>query len=392
MHEKRKHALLSASGAYRWLNCTPSALLEDKAEKNDTDFSREGTLAHEYAEIQLQKFLGAERPEILREREKQIKESDFYTPSFAESVQEYVSYILNLMSKAKSADPFAYCLTEHRVEFDKCVPGGFGTADSVIIAGRTAYITDLKFGKGVKVSAFDNPQLKLYAFGVYQQFWQFVDLDKFILTIHQPRLEHVESFEITLSELLKWVTEVVIPKATQAINGEGELKLGEWCQFCAVKQNCKLIQSHYSDFEDLSSKSVEGLQTDELDSVIKKVLCTGDFIKKWISFIQELALIKALNGEKIEGYKIVPGRSIRQFTDKSAVAKRLELAGYGLEEIYDFDLKGITRLEKIVGAAEFKKCFSDLIHKPEGKPVLVPVSDPREEISEINEFTVLKEN
>ena len=44
-----KHAVLSASGAHRWLHCNPSARLELEFADRETEAAAEGTAAHALA-------------------------------------------------------------------------------------------------------------------------------------------------------------------------------------------------------------------------------------------------------------------------------------------------------------------------------------------------------
>ena len=52
-----KHALLSASSSHRWLNCNPSAHLEQEFADQETEAAAEGTAAHALAEHKLRKAL-----------------------------------------------------------------------------------------------------------------------------------------------------------------------------------------------------------------------------------------------------------------------------------------------------------------------------------------------
>jgi hypothetical protein len=52
-----QHAILSASASKRWMNCTPSALLEKQFADEESIYAAEGTAAHALAEHKLKRFL-----------------------------------------------------------------------------------------------------------------------------------------------------------------------------------------------------------------------------------------------------------------------------------------------------------------------------------------------
>lgn len=389
-HSERAHALLSASSAHRWLNCTPSARLEDAEQEKTSEYAEEGTTAHEYAELLLRKYFQADRPYEINNGIATIKQSKWYNQVFEDAVQDYVTEIVERMTKAKNQDANAFCMTEQRVDFAAYVPDGFGTADCVIVVGRTVNVIDLKFGKGVAVEAHNNPQLMLYALGVYDNLKDFCEIDEFILTIIQPRLGQISDFSITLTELLRWAVDVVVPRAQMAMKGGGEAVVGDWCRFCRAKKTCPVLIQEFEDLTKLSENPINPNDV-ELDRIIQRVLAKGDQVAKWISDIKALALHKALQGEKVDGYKLVEGRSQRKYTNPEAVASMLETAGFKQLDIYNFTLKPITQLEKFVGKKLFGELSKGYVEKPKGQPTLVPASDPREEYDPKLEFTDLDE-
>ena len=101
-------------------------------------------------------------------------------------------------------------------------------------------------------------------------------------------------------------------------------------------------------------------------------------LTRWASDVQDYALSQALSGELYEGFKLVAGRSIRKYTDETAVAEAAKAAGY--RDIYKRSLLTITAMEKLMGKKQFSEILGDLVVKPEGKPTLVPLSDKRPEL------------
>ncbi len=133
-HGSRKHALLSASGASRWLNCPPSPRLEEKFKEPKTSaFAEEGTLAHEFADLALQneakvldtaKFIKAKIP---------LKLDPLYSKEMDAEVQKYVDYAMEEFNAAKARTVDAKLIIEQRVDLTDYIENGFGTDDAIII-------------------------------------------------------------------------------------------------------------------------------------------------------------------------------------------------------------------------------------------------------------------
>lgn len=133
----------------------------------------------------------------------------------------------------------AEMLVEVQVKFDRWVPMGFGTSDCIIFDGDTCYVIDYKHGSGVKVYAENNPQAMLYGLGVIQEFDFIHNIQHLKLVIVQPRLDHIDEWEISREDLLAWGEEIK-PIAELAMTDNAHLKAGEkQCQFCRAKLGCR---------------------------------------------------------------------------------------------------------------------------------------------------------
>ncbi len=84
---------------------------------------------------------------------------------------------------------------------------------------------------------------------------------------------------------------------------------------------------------------------------------------------------------KVPGYKLVEGRSNRKYRDDIAVAGALRAKGWPDEVLYEKKLLGLTAMEKLVGKKTIAELPEGLVVKPQGKPVLVPQSDKRDELN-----------
>ena len=358
-----EHAVLSASSANRWLHCPPSVRLSEGYMDKASVFAMEGTSAHELCEYKLRSALGMEA-------ENPTENLDFYNTEMEECAEGYATYILGLVEKANETCSDPVVMVEQRVDFSRYVPEGFGTADCIIIADETLNIVDYKHGKGVEVSAEDNPQMKLYALGALELFDCLYDISKVQMTIFQPRLSNVSVFVMDKADLLNWANDELTAKAELAFEGKGELCCGEWCKFCKAKANCKeraRVNMEMAQYEFRKSS----LLTDE---EVVKILSRIDELTSWASDVKNFALEQAVRGKQWPGWKVVEGRSNRKYTDEGAVAQVVKNAGYNP---YDEKIMGITNMTKMLGKEKFNELLGDFVERPQGKPTLVPEDDNR---------------
>ena len=366
-----EHAVLSASSANRWLHCPPSVRLSEGYMDKASVFAMEGTSAHELCEYKLRSALGMEA-------ENPTENLDFYNTEMEECAEGYATYILELVEKAKETCSDPVVMVEQRVDFSRYVPEGFGTADCIIIADDILNIVDYKHGKGVEVSAEDNPQMKLYALGALELFDCLYDISKVQMTIFQPRLSNVSVFVMDKADLLYWANDELTAKAELAFEGKGELCCGEWCKFCKAKSNCKeraRVNMEMAQYEFRKSS----LLTDE---EVVKILSRIDELTSWASDVKNFALEQAVRGKQWPGWKVVEGRSNRKYTDEGAVAQVVKNAGYNP---YDEKIMGITNMTKMLGKEKFNELLGDFVERPQGKPTLVTEDDNRPEMNTAKE-------
>ena len=362
-----KHAILSASGAHRWLNCTPSARLELEFDDNSGEAAAEGTAAHALSEHKLRKALKMRSKKPVSPYDSD--EMDNYTDG-------YVEYVLEVIEQAKQTCSDPLILIEQRLDFSKYVPDGFGTGDCVIIADGTLHIIDFKYGQGVLVSAEDNPQMKLYALGALDLFDGIYDIEMVSMTIYQPRRENISTSTVSKESLYRWAEEVLKPKAELAFAGDGNYCPGEWCQFCRAAVKCRARAEAKMKLATFEFALPPLLSDEEIAEILSSI---GD-LTRWTNEIIAYATDAAVNhGKKWPGFKVVEGRSNRKYKDEEAVAEAAKNAGY--RDIYKQSLITITEMEKLMGKTKFNEVLGGLIMKPPGKPTLVPVSDKRPEMN-----------
>lgn len=359
------HAKLSASSAHRWLACLGSIDAEKGLKDKSSPNAEEGTAAHELAELALKEdkaantFIGQTLPES-----KWLVDGEM-----ADYVQAYVDYVT-----AIGGEQFY----EERVNFSEWVVEGFGTSDVIAIDGDTLHIIDLKYGKGVRVDAENNPQGMLYALGSYSEFGMLYNFKRVRIHIVQPRLDHISEWEITIEDLLKWGA-WVSEQVQRIEEGGAPRTAGEkQCQWCKAKATCPALKKYteniiMSGFDELDTPNPDTLNDDQLRAALE----SKKLIESWLTAVETLVNERLLNGGKFEGFKLVEGRSLRKWGDEPMAVNTLE--GLLGDEAYERKLLTPAKAEKALGKSKAKD-IQNLIIKPEGKPTLVPESDKRQSI------------
>ena len=379
-HAEREHALLSASGANRWMNCTPSARLEDKMPRSSSKFADEGTFAHELAEVALFSLDNESRATIrgkwCEAKQKELMTKEGYSDEMQEYVNFYASYVQERLSEYKDAS----LLIEQKIDLSNIIEQGKGTCDAVIVTNGRIIVIDLKYGKGVRVNAHENAQLKLYAYGAYRVNELNFDLDETSiveLVIVQPRLDHVSTYELPAADLIEWAEGEVREKAKLAYAGEGDCNPGDWCKFCRVAGTCRALAEKCT--EDVREDFADQART-LTDDEIAALLAKRPLINGWLNALEEYTFAKALEGHQWPGYKLVEGRTNRKWADETKVAETLTAKGF--TDIYKPQtLLGIGAIETLVGKKNFPDLLGSLVVKPEGAPTLVEESDKRPALS-----------
>ena len=371
-----QHALLSASGAHRWLHCTGSPLLEKDFPDSTSVYAQEGTLAHELCELKLMAYTGEITKRKLTSMKNRLMKSELWQPEMESTSETYLDYIKDI-TMSYTVKPVI--LTEKRVDFSRYVPEGFGTADCLILAGDTLHVVDYKHGKGVVVDADHNPQMMLYALGAMSELSLLYRFKFVHMTIVQPRVNNISEFTLTADELTEWGEMVVKPKAEAAISGKGEFEAGDWCRFCRAKQQCKTrYESNDSLYPELSAQHDPRLITlEELGRYLKR----GKDMAAWLEDMKEYALSESLAGADVPGWKAVEGRGSRAFTDTDEAVDTLIKNGIDESVLYERRVLTLAQMEKAVGKKAFGELVGDLVVKNPGKPTLVEESDKRPKIT-----------
>ena len=358
-----RHAFLSASASYRWINCPPSAKLCEGMPDETSTYAQEGTDCHELCAYLVEKAMG-------RDVQDPTGHLSYYSAEMQSCAEEYCSYVMEQYGKARGYCKDPVMFIEQRLDFSRWVEEGFGTGDCVIIADEVLHIIDYKHGLGVLVGSEGNTQMMCYALGALDAFDAIYDIKRIEMTIFQPRRDNVSTWSLSRKDLLDWADMVLAPTARMAYEGKGEFKAGDHCQFCKAKSVCRKRAEHNLELARYDFAMPDTLSETEIAAILPRI----DRLISWGNDLKDYALLKAQSGTHYEGFKVVEGRSNRKYTDEDAVARTVTEAGY---DPYEKKILGITAMSSLLGKKRFEELLGSLIYKPPGKPALVPETDPR---------------
>jgi len=362
-----RHAYLSASASHRWLSCPPSAKLCAEIKDEASPYAQQGTDAHVLCEYKVLHALDVDVKDP-------TENLDFFDTEMDNCTDEYCNYVLEQYEKAKQLCKDPQVLVEQRLDFSKWVPDGFDTGDCLIIADKVLQIIDFKYGLGILIEAENNPQMMCYALGALDTYDGIYDIESIEMTIFQSRRENVNTFTISKENLLAWAENFLKPTAELTYNGEGEFHAGDHCQFCKVKATCRKRAEYNLELTAYDFEQPPTLDDAEIAEILPRI----DDLVAWAGDIKEYALQQAMSGTEYPGFKVVEGRSIRKYTDETAVASAITDAGY---DPYEKKVLGITAMTSLLGKKKFEELLAGYIMKPTGKPTLVPESDKRPAIN-----------
>lgn len=373
-HAERTHALLSASGAHRWLRCTPSARLEETLPDRRTSYSAAGTLGHEMAEAKLRKhFIEPIGPQKFAAIMRKFKANEHYTPELEKIVDTFVDYCKSVEMQFSSRP---YVLIEQRVDYSHVVPEGFGTADFLVVGDDLLIVADLKTGQGKPVPIQGNEQMRLYALGALRAVAGIFPVSRVRMAIIQPKVyDEPQEDEISVEELERWAAEVVAPKAQMAYAGEGEYVVGDHCQFCRARETCRARIEQFFSAAELAPHKPPIISWDEVGEVLRR----AEGIVSWYNDLKELALSHILDGGEVVGWKAVEGRGARAYTDIDEAFGALTAAGIDEAVLYERRPLTPAALEKALGKKQFRELLEapGYVVKEPGKPTLAPAEDKR---------------
>lgn len=380
------HAKYSPSHAAIWGTCTASVEAEKGFPDTGSSYAAEGTLAHAIAELKLNRQFTPMTAAAYKKALAELKADPLYQPEMDGYTDTYVDEVMKVCH-AFPEKPYA--VAEKRLDMGHIVPDCFGTADCVVFYGDTLHIFDLKYGKGVAVSAENNPQLRLYALGAVKEYAVLGDIKTVCTHIVQPRLDNVQSEEIDIRALTAWGDELGRRVRDSLITG-GEFVAGEHCRFCKARAVCRERAKSLLTLEEPKARADGGetLSDEEIGDILRR----AQALDNWIKALEDYAQDKLLHGGKIPGWKLVEGRSVRTIADTEKAFAELTAAGFDSDILYERKPLGLTALEKLCGKKKLTELIGTYITKPAGKPTLAPESDKRKEFNKKKLEEMFKED
>jgi hypothetical protein len=375
-HAERAHAVLSASSSHRWLTCTPSVRLCEQFPETTSVYAEEGTLAHEIAELKLRKhFTEPMSTRTFNTRLNKMKKHELYQEEMLKHTDTYLDYLKEITLKYSSTP---YVAVEKKVDYSTYAPEGYGTCDCIVICGEHLHVTDFKYGKGVPVSAEDNPQMKLYALGAYLAYSLLYPIKHVHLAIVQPRLDSISEWSLTIGELLAWGEEIK-PIAQKAFNGEGDFVPGEHCKFCPAKALCRARSEQYTALDDFKQMKPPLISNDEVGEILER----AQHLESWVKALKDYALTESLLGKEIPGWKAVEGRGSRDYVDLDKAFAYLKENGIDEAILYERQPLTAAKIEKVLKKEQYRTLLEEpgLVVKSAGKPTLAPANDKRKAIT-----------
>ena len=368
------HAKLSPSGAPAWARCPGKPAAEAPYPDETSAFALEGTCAHALAEKCLIEGISA-KSELGKTY--RFDEGNWVVDEdMAHYVQTYVDEVMAINQTS------SFWQVEVRVPIDHITgePGAKGTTDFAALEFADGLailrVHDLKYGKGVKVEAYQNYQALMYALGTFREFEHLLDGVEHCVVeiyIHQPRLSHLPDWSLSLDELKEWGEFLTNAAKKASAPGAPRIPGEKQCRFCKHKHVCPELLALV---EENTANTVESKPES-----LARVLPNLKMIRDWCASVEAKSIEMLETGHEIPGWKLVEGRRTRRWSaDESTVVAALEKAGIGIDDLYEKKLISVATACKKLGKSK-EKDVESIVEWGSGKPTIASEDDRRPAIN-----------
>lgn len=435
------HAFLSPSGAAAWMRCNAKPYRERDFPESTNDSADEGTAAHFLLEQCLDKNVDAAHFHGTRIRVEN-GQVEFHQGGKWPVGPDMTREVQKVLDLARSDADGATIYPEQVLPISQFTgeDGATGTCDMVIVKGKELWVRDLKFGRGVQVFAEGNEQLLIYGGAALDEFDVLGEVEKLVMCIDQPRLNHFDKWELSVEEARNRLFEIQ-QTAMHILDSPDELKAApgeKQCRFCKASATCKERTEHtleliVGEFVDLDKGFVEvsieqaekllahsfGVKPAAVDFEFRDDHCCSFLVKKpsirpsleaateAVATADDERLATLMDAaDMIEGfakavraeverrllagsftdarYKLVEGRQgARAWTDEAEAEAAMKAMRLKTDEMYDRKVISPTSAEKLLADSNKRKWakLQPLITRSDGKPSVAPASDKRPALS-----------
>lgn len=382
------HSLYSPSSSQRAILCPASVELTKDLPDTNSFYSAEGTAAHHVGELCLKnkcnvvRYAGcrvvvSQKGECKFQHQNTVlQEGDFVfevDDEMCVALQDYVDWCNELSGQH---------FVEVRVDVSNYtpIPDQFGTCDHASVFKRTLTITDLKYGKGVRVDVEDNTQLLLYALGMFDYLDEIYDFEEIVIRVCQPRLDHKDIWVLTRAELIEWGEKI---KAGLARSREPNPPFGpceKACKFCKRAGVCKPLEEHLYNVRAFTFDDITG------EFVDLKLLTVDELAHAWhmlplfeirkAALVHEITNAMLVDRVEVPGCKIVEARTFRAWKNENDAMYHLACKGIKREQMFTEKFISPAGAEKLLPPKE-RESLSSLVYKAPGGPTVVDAKDKR---------------
>jgi hypothetical protein len=346
-----QHSLLGASGASRWLNCPASFRLSQRVRQGTPSiYAATGTVAHTLIEEASADGFTLSRAELLnttRDCEGVLVTID---DDMLDAIEVMLQYARERVKKRLwKSELRVYPKLPLTPPVDV-----FGSLDLMIVDPRESWfeIIDYKHGAGVPVKVQGNAQLLYYAAGAYAALLKSAptfSFDNIVLTVVQPRVPGqppIKTWTISLLDLELWVADVLVPGIEACLDINAGYHPGEHCRFCPGTAACPALLSkaqaaakgEFDDYMEVAPQSM----------TLEDQLILADILEIWMDKLRESAKEEIERGTNVPGWRIVPTRATRRWTDEHAVEGLLKTWGVLYPEVHKTEILSPAAMEKLI--------------------------------------------